>query len=244
MSNDLYTTLMGNTTVSYTGFLLPIAVALFLGILFAMAYMYRARRSRSFIATLAVLPAVVCVVIMAVNGNIGAGVAVAGAFGLVRFRSAPGTAKEITAVFIAMTAGLLCGMGFLIYAAIFVVGLLALSTGQTEVAEANLARRAEAESRGEANYVRKAVMPLRQIGREAGHEERAVEQGGRRNLAVAQTLVELVPVKAVHVAPVGLGLPVYEILVGQKVNAVQQALRQVGAAIRKDNKRHVVIPPD
>ena len=88
MSNDLYTTLMGNTTVSYTGFLLPVLAALFLGIVFAMAYMYRARRSRSFIATLAILPAVVCVVIMAVNGNIGAGVAVAGTFSLVRFRSA------------------------------------------------------------------------------------------------------------------------------------------------------------
>ena len=121
MSNDLYSTLMGNTTVSYTGFLLPIAAALFLGIIFAMAYMYRSRRSRSFIATLAILPAVVCVVIMAVNGNIGAGVAVAGAFSLVRFRSAPGTAKEITALFIAMASGLLCGMGFLIYAGIFVL---------------------------------------------------------------------------------------------------------------------------
>ena len=121
MSNDLYTTLMGNTTVSYTGFLLPVLAALFLGIVFAMAYMYRARRSRSFIATLAILPAVVCVVIMAVNGNIGAGVAVAGAFSLVRFRSAPGTAKEITALFIAMASGLLCGMGFLIYAGIFVL---------------------------------------------------------------------------------------------------------------------------
>ena len=121
MSNDLYTTLMGNTTVSYTGFLLPVLAALFLGIVFAMAYMYRARRSRSFIATLAILPAVVCVVIMAVNGNIGAGVAVAGAFSLVRFRSAPGTAKEITALFIAMASGLLCGMGFLIYAAIFIL---------------------------------------------------------------------------------------------------------------------------
>ena len=121
MSNDLYTTLMGNTTVSYTGFLLPVLAALFLGIVFAMAYMYRARRSRSFIATLAILPAVVCVVIMAVNGNIGAGVAVAGAFSLVRFRSAPGTAKEITALFIAMAGGLLCGMGFLIYAAIFIL---------------------------------------------------------------------------------------------------------------------------
>ena len=121
MSNDLYSTLMGNTTVSYTGFLLPVLAALFLGIVFAMAYMYRARRSRSFIATLAILPAVVCVVIMAVNGNIGAGVAVAGAFSLVRFRSAPGTAKEITALFIAMAGGLLCGMGFLIYAAIFIL---------------------------------------------------------------------------------------------------------------------------
>jgi hypothetical protein len=112
---------MGNTTVSYTGFLLPVLAALFLGIVFAMAYMYRARRSRSFIATLAILPAVVCVVIMAVNGNIGAGVAVAGTFSLVRFRSAPGTAKEITAIFIAMAGGLLCGMGFLIYAAIFIL---------------------------------------------------------------------------------------------------------------------------
>ena len=121
MSNDLYTTLMGNTTVSYSGFLLPVLAALFLGIVFAMAYMYRARRSRSFIATLAILPAVVCVVIMAVNGNIGAGVAVAGTFSLVRFRSAPGTAKEITAIFIAMAGGLLCGMGFLIYAAIFIL---------------------------------------------------------------------------------------------------------------------------
>lgn len=121
MSNDLYTTLMGNATVSYTGFLLPVFSALLLGIIFAMAYMYRARRSRSFIATLAILPAVVCVVIMAVNGNIGAGVAVAGTFSLVRFRSAPGTAKEITAIFIAMAGGLLCGMGLLIYAAIFIL---------------------------------------------------------------------------------------------------------------------------
>ncbi len=121
MLNSLYHTLMGNTTVSYTGFLLPVAASLLLGLIFAMAYMYRSRRSRSLIATMAVLPAVVCVIIMAVNGNIGAGVAVAGAFGLVRFRSAPGTAKEITAIFIAMTTGLLCGMGFLIYAAIFVL---------------------------------------------------------------------------------------------------------------------------
>ena len=94
MPDNIYDTLMGNTTVSYTGFLLPIAAALLLGLLFAMAYMYRSRRSRSFLATLAILPCVVCVVIMAVNGNIGAGVAVAGAFSLVRFRSAPGVIND------------------------------------------------------------------------------------------------------------------------------------------------------
>ena len=69
--------------------------------------------------TLALLPAVVCVVIMMVNGNVGTGVAVAGAFGLVRFRSAPGSAREIGAIFIAMGAGLIAGMGYLGYAALF-----------------------------------------------------------------------------------------------------------------------------
>ena len=60
----------------------------------------------------AILPAVVQLAIMLVNGNLGAGVAVAGAFGLVRFRSAPGTAKEIGALFLAMAIGLATGMGY------------------------------------------------------------------------------------------------------------------------------------
>jgi hypothetical protein len=69
--------------------------------------------------TLAILPAVVAVVILMVNGNIGAGVAVAGAFSLVRFRSAPGTAREIGALFAAMGMGLIMGMGYVGYAALF-----------------------------------------------------------------------------------------------------------------------------
>ena len=121
MLKDLYTSLMGNTTVSLVNYLIPIICSLLLGFLFALAYKYKTRSSKSFIATLAILPSVVCVVIMAVNGNIGAGVAVAGAFSLVRFRSAPGSAKEISALFISMATGLLCGMGFVIYAAIFVL---------------------------------------------------------------------------------------------------------------------------
>ena len=83
--------------------------------------MWRNEHTKSFLVTLALLPAVVCVVIMMVNGNIGAGVAVAGAFSLVRFRSAPGSAKEIVTIFLAMGAGLIAGMGYLGFAALFTV---------------------------------------------------------------------------------------------------------------------------
>ena len=104
-------------------FLLCVGVALVLGVLLALVYAFRSHYTRSFLVTLAILPAVVCVVIMMVNGNIGAGVAVAGAFSLVRFRSAPGTAREIAAIFIAMATGLVAGMGYLGYAILFVVVL-------------------------------------------------------------------------------------------------------------------------
>ncbi len=107
--------------ISLTDFLLCIGCALVLGLLLAGAYMYRSRYTKSFIVTLALLPTVVCVVIMMVNGNIGAGVAVAGAFSLVRFRSVPGTAKEITMLFLAMGAGLIAGMGYLGFAILFTV---------------------------------------------------------------------------------------------------------------------------
>ena len=76
--------------------------------------------------TLALLPAVVCVVIMLVNGNVGTGVAVAGAFSLVRFRSVPGTAKEICALFLAMGSGLIAGMGYLGFAVLFTVVMCAM----------------------------------------------------------------------------------------------------------------------
>ena len=114
-------TLMGNTTISLTDFLLPIGSSLVLGLVISLVHMFRNRCTKSFLGALALLPAIVCAVIMAVNGNIGAGVAVAGAFSLVRFRSAPGTAREITALFTAMAAGLMTGMGYILYAGIFVL---------------------------------------------------------------------------------------------------------------------------
>lgn len=114
------------TIITVSDFLCCIGCALLIGLILALAYMFRTRYTKSFIVTLALLPTVVCVVIMMVNGNVGAGVAVAGAFSLVRFRSVPGTAKEITMLFLAMAAGLITGMGYLAYALLFTLILCAL----------------------------------------------------------------------------------------------------------------------
>ncbi len=110
-------------TISITQFLLCMVCALICGLILSLAYTYKGQCSKSFLMTLAILPAVVCVVIMMVNGNVGTGVAVAGAFSLVRFRSVPGTAREIGALFIAMGSGLMFGMGYLGYGVIFTLVL-------------------------------------------------------------------------------------------------------------------------
>lgn len=114
------------TIISVTDFLLCMGFSLILGLVMAFAYMYRTRYTKSFVVTLALLPTVVCVVIMLVNGNVGTGVAVAGAFSLVRFRSVPGTAKEICTLFLAMGAGLIAGMGYLGFAVLFTVVMCAV----------------------------------------------------------------------------------------------------------------------
>lgn len=111
------------SVVAVSQFLLCIAVSLGVGLLLSAVYCFRSRYTKSFLVTLAMLPAIVCVVILMVNGNVGTGVAVAGAFSLVRFRSVPGTAKEIGAIFMAMCAGLIAGMGYLGYAVLFTVVL-------------------------------------------------------------------------------------------------------------------------
>ena len=114
------------TVITPGSFLLCLGAALVLGLVMALCYMYRSRYTKSFVATLALLPGVVCIVIMLVNGNVGAGVAVAGAFSLVRFRSVPGTAKEICALFLAMGTGLITGMGYLGYGVLFTLVMCAM----------------------------------------------------------------------------------------------------------------------
>ena len=121
MFHGIFDTDMTNV-IAVQDFLLCVGCSLVIGLILAVAYMCGTRYTKSFVATLAILPAVVCVVIMMVNGNVGTGVAVAGAFSLVRFRSAAGSAKEIGAIFLAMGTGLVAGMGYLGYA--FLVAVL------------------------------------------------------------------------------------------------------------------------
>ena len=114
------------TGLTLKAFLICVGVALVLGLGIALVYCFRTAHSASFVVTLALLPTTVAVVIMMVNGNLGAGVAVAGAFSLVRFRSSPGTAREIGAIFLAMAVGLACGMGYPGFGFLFAVIMCAV----------------------------------------------------------------------------------------------------------------------
>ena len=136
MLDTIFGNIIDTTTASTIGtgsFLIAICSALVLGLVMALAYSWKASFSKSFLITLATLPAVVAVVIIMVSGSLGAGIAVAGTFSLVRFRSAPGTAKEISAIFLAMATGLACGMGYPGYAALFTVIMCAVNALYTSL---------------------------------------------------------------------------------------------------------------
>ena len=118
--------------MSILSFLICIFTAMVLGLLAALVFAGGGdHHSAPFRQSVALLPPVVALVIMLVNGNIGAGLAVAGTFALVRFRSAPGSAKEITALFFSVAIGLACGMGFVGYAALFFLVMAVYSLALT-----------------------------------------------------------------------------------------------------------------
>lgn len=123
MFDQLFTSVLTDT-ITASSFLVCTVSSLILGAVIAAASMYKSTASPSFIITLAIIPAVVQMVIMLVNGNIGAGIAVMGAFNLVRFRSIPGTAKEICGIFMAMAVGLATGMGQISAAVLFTILIL------------------------------------------------------------------------------------------------------------------------
>lgn len=113
---DLMTTMIGLTS------------SIILGLIIALCYMYRTSYNKSFVITLVLMPSIVMAVISLVNGNLGTGIAVMGAFSLVRFRSIPGSAKEIGYIFFAMAVGLATGMYYIAFAVVFTlfVGLASL----------------------------------------------------------------------------------------------------------------------
>ena len=107
--------------ITLTQFVICIITALVLGVLASVVFTLKNSHSGSLALSIALLPAVVAVVIMLVNGNVGAGLAVAGTFALVRFRSVQGSAREITGLFFAVSLGLACGMGYVALAVVFFV---------------------------------------------------------------------------------------------------------------------------
>lgn len=135
MLNGIFASVYGSS-LTFGAFCITTLVSLSLGALLAFAYSREKHSSGSLTRSLLVLPFLVHVVILLVNGNLGAGVAVAGTFSLVRFRSAPGSARDIAVIFLAMTVGLACGMGYAALAAVIVCAVL-LIPGQNTAQEAD-----------------------------------------------------------------------------------------------------------
>ena len=121
MFNSIY-----SSVVTPGQFLLMAAAALIAGFAYSWIMSFRIRSSKRLFTVSALIPFLVGAVITFVNGNIGAGVAIGGAFGLIRFRSAQGTADEITAILAAMSSGIAFGMGYIAYGVIILLGMAVL----------------------------------------------------------------------------------------------------------------------
>lgn len=135
MFSSILTGVEGSLTIQNA--LLCTLVSLLLGFLIAAVYGAQGACSKNFMVTLTLLPVLVQMVIMLVNGNLGTSVAVLGAFSLVRFRSVPGSSKEMAVIFFAMAVGLATGTGFLSFAAVMtlMVGGVFLVLGKTHFGE-------------------------------------------------------------------------------------------------------------
>ncbi|WP_092450700.1 DUF4956 domain-containing protein [[Clostridium] fimetarium] len=133
MLESIFTTTTENT-ISISSAILGLVAAIIIGFAIGISYMLASKKkgyNLDFIIGLVILPAIVSVVILLIGSNVARAFSMAGAFALVRFRSAPGSAKDIAVVFFSMASGLACGLGYITFAAIFVtaiiVVLLALS---------------------------------------------------------------------------------------------------------------------
>ena len=129
MTNIFSSIFVGSLTLGQ--FMIAVLASMFLGLILSIVFMYRNSYTKSYISALVLIPAVETVVIMLVNDNLGAGLSVAGSFALIRFRSVKGNARELAAVFIAMTIGIICGTGYVALAGVFTLLLCVVMLGLT-----------------------------------------------------------------------------------------------------------------
>lgn len=130
---------LSSAGLTVSEFIFCTVFSIFYGVIIARIHMYKNQYSKNFILTLILLPLIVQTVIMLVNGNLGTGVAVAGAFSLVRFRSVPGNSREIASIFLGMTVGLAAGMGYVAIGGLLVliVGIIMLLVSNLPVGQMN-----------------------------------------------------------------------------------------------------------
>lgn len=118
----MFTSILNETaTLSITDALICMISSVILGLVVALTHTLTKKYTKNFITVLVLLPLLVQVVIMMVNGNLGTSVAILGAFSLIRFRSMPGTSRELLSIFEAMAIGLSIGMGHIIFAVVFTI---------------------------------------------------------------------------------------------------------------------------
>lgn len=116
---NLFKNIFDSESITLIKFLICMGVSLLLGIIYYLAFSIKERSSKSFKMSIILLPVIISVVIIMVNGNLGVGVAIAGAFSLVRFRSAQCSAKELSVIFMTMCTGLIIGVGYIGYGIVF-----------------------------------------------------------------------------------------------------------------------------
>lgn len=139
----MFESILINGSLTYGNAFICIITSIVLGIVIGCIHMITTRSSKNFVITLTLLPLIVQIVIMMVNGNLGTSVAVLGAFSLVRFRSIPGNSREIVSIFFAMAIGLALGMGQVVFSLVMttIIGILIIILSKTKYGDTSLEKR-------------------------------------------------------------------------------------------------------
>ncbi len=129
MIEEIFSAQVGSGTFTFTSALVMLGTALVLGFISALIYIYTQRKKgedTGLSISLVLVPATVTLIVMLTGNSIARAFTLAGAFSLVRYRSNPATPTDIAYIFLSLGIGLACGMGYIAYAALFAVIMLAV----------------------------------------------------------------------------------------------------------------------